>query len=55
MEKLWLPEVGASELFFFVFLAKITAKWEMLPANQELRLVARVAVFLKYPSLQINL
>jgi hypothetical protein len=33
MKKLWLPEVGAFELFFYVFLAKIPAKQEMLLAN----------------------
>ena len=55
MEKLWLPEVGSSELFFYVFLEKkIPAKREMLLANRELRLVAGVAVFLKYLSLRIN-
>ena len=44
-EKLWLSEVGASELFFCVFSAKIPAKREMLPVNRELRLVAKVSVF----------
>ena len=44
----------ASELFFCVFLAKIPAKREMLLANRELHLVARVAVFLKVSSLWIN-
>jgi hypothetical protein len=53
-EKLWLLEVGSSELFFRLFLAKIPTKWEMLPANRELRLVARVAVFLKVPRSQIK-
>ena len=54
MEKLWLPEVGSSELFFRVFPAKILAKRGMLLANRELRLTARVASFLKVPSLWIN-
>jgi hypothetical protein len=54
MEKLWLPEVGSSELFFCVFLAKIPAKREMLPTNRELCLVAGVVVFLKFLSLRIN-
>ena len=54
MEKLWFPEVGASELFFCVFPANIPAKREMLPANRELRLVAGVAVFLKVLNLLIN-
>jgi hypothetical protein len=54
-EKLWLPEVGASKLFFCVFPTKIPAKREMLPANQELHVIAGVAVFLKVPNLWINL
>ena len=54
-EKLWLLEVGASKLFFCVFLAKIPAKREMLPANQELHVIAGVVVFLKVPNLRINL
>ena len=53
-EKLWLPEVGVPELFFYVFSAKILAKREMLPANQELYVVAEVAVFLKVLDLRIN-
>ena len=53
-EKLWLPEVQSFKLFFCVFSAKIPAKRGMLPANWELRLVARVAIFLTYPRLQIN-
>jgi hypothetical protein len=52
--KLWLPEVGASELFFCVFPANIPAKREMLPANRKLRLVAGVAVFLKVLNFLIN-
>ena len=47
-EKIWLPEVGVSELFFRFFLAKIPAKRGKLPANQELHLVAGVAVFLTH-------
>ena len=34
-EKLWLPEVGAFELFFCVFPAKIPAKRELLPIDTE--------------------
>jgi hypothetical protein len=48
------PGSRASELFFCVFLARIPAKQEMLPANRELRLVAGVAVFIEYLSLWIN-
>jgi hypothetical protein len=51
---LWLLEVGGSELFFCIFLAEISAKREMLLANRELRLVARVAIFLKVPDLWTN-
>jgi hypothetical protein len=54
-ETLWLMEVEASELFFYVFPAKIPAKRDMLLANRELRLVARVVVFLKVLKLRINL
>jgi hypothetical protein len=54
MEKLWLPEVGASELFFCVFPVKIPAKREMLPMNRELHVIAGVVVFLKVPNLRIN-
>ena len=53
-EKLWLPEVGVSELFFRVFPVKISAKRGKLPANRELRLVAGVAVFLTHPGSRIN-
>ena len=53
-EKLWLPEVEAPELFFYVFSAKILAKREMLPATRELYIVAEVVVFLKVPDLRIN-
>jgi hypothetical protein len=53
-EKLWLLEVGAFELFFYVFPAKVPAKREMLLTNRELSLVAGVAVFLKVLNLQIK-
>ena len=55
MEKLWLMEVEAFELFFYVFPAKIPAKRDMLLANRELCLVAGVVVFLKVLKLRINL
>ena len=54
MEKLWLLEVGESELFFCIIPAKIPTKREMLPENRELYIVARVTVFLKVPNLRIN-
>ena len=54
MEKLWLLEVGVSELFFRIFSAKIPTKRGKPPANQELRLVAGVSVFLTHPSSQIK-
>ena len=53
-KKLWLSKVGASELFFCVFSAKIPAKQEMFPANRELHVVVGVAVFLKVLNLRIN-
>jgi hypothetical protein len=53
-EKLWLPEVGVSELFFCVFPVKIPTKRGKLPANRELRLVAGVAFFLTHPGSLIN-
>jgi hypothetical protein len=43
-----------SELFFRVFPVKIPAKRGKLPANRELCLAARVAVFLTQPGSQIN-
>ena len=55
MEKLWLMEVEAFKLFFYVFPAKIPAKRDMLLANRELCLVAGVIVFLKVLKLRINL
>ena len=48
------PEVGASELFFYFFPAKIPAKREMLPVNRELHVVAGVAFFLKVLNLWTN-
>ena len=54
-KKLWLPEVGASELFFRIFSAKIPAKWGTPPTNRELHLVAGVATFLMHPGSWINL
>ncbi len=48
-------EVEASELFFYVFPAKILAKRDMPLANRELHLVAGVVVFLKVLKLWINL
>jgi hypothetical protein len=53
-EKLWLSEVEAPELFFYVFSAKILAKREMLLANRELYVIPKVAIFLKVPDLWIN-
>ena len=53
-EKLWLSEVGASELFFCIFSAKIPAKREMLLVNRELHVVVGVAAFLKVLNLRIS-
>jgi hypothetical protein len=53
-EKLWFPEVEVSEQFFYVFPVKISAKPEILSANQELHVIAKVALFLKVPNLWIN-
>jgi hypothetical protein len=53
-EKLWLKEVGVSELFFCVFPAKIPAKWGKPSANRELRLEAGVVVFLMNPGSRIK-
>ncbi len=53
-ENLWLLEARVSELFFWVFPTKISAKSEMLPANQELHVIAGVALFLKIPNFRIN-
>jgi hypothetical protein len=35
MRELWLPEVGALELFSCTFPVKIPIKWGMLSANRE--------------------
>ena len=53
-EKLWLLEVGVSELFFCVFPAKIPAKRGKPPANRELRLEVGVVVFLMNPGSRIK-
>ncbi len=53
-EKLWLPEVGVSELFFRIFPVKILAKRGKLPANRELHVVAGVVIFLTHPGSLIN-
>ncbi len=53
-EKLWLSEVGVSELLFYVFPIEILIKQEMLPVNRELHVVVGVALFLKVPNLRIN-
>ena len=53
-EKLWLPEVGVSEKFFYVFPTRIPTKLEMLLVNRELHVVAEVTFFLKVPNLWIN-
>jgi hypothetical protein len=52
--ELWLLEVGVSELFFRIFLAKIPAKRGKPPANRELHVVARVAIFLTHLGLRIK-
>ena len=54
-KKLWLPEVGSSELFLCVFLAKIPVKRGMPPANRELHVVAGVVIFPKHPGPHVNL
>uniref|UniRef100_A0A2N9ETQ1 Uncharacterized protein n=1 Tax=Fagus sylvatica TaxID=28930 RepID=A0A2N9ETQ1_FAGSY len=46
-KKLWLPEVGSSELFFRTFPAKIPVNRGMLPANREFHAVAGVVIFCK--------
>jgi hypothetical protein len=53
-EKLWLPEVGVSELFFRIFPVKIPAKRGKPPANRELHVVAGVAIFPTHPGSRIN-
>ena len=54
-KKLWLSEVGSSELFFSIFPVKIPAKRGKPPANRELHVVAGVTIFPTYPSPHINL
>jgi hypothetical protein len=54
LEKLWLLEARVSEQFFCIFSVKIPAEPEMLLANQELHVVAGVALFLNVPNLRIN-
>jgi hypothetical protein len=54
-KELWLPEVGVSELFFYVFQAKILARPKMLLTNRELHVVVGVALFLKVLDFRINL
>ena len=44
-EKLWLLEVGVSELFFCIFPVKIPAKRGKPLANRELQVIAEVALF----------
>jgi hypothetical protein len=53
-EKLWLPEVGSSELFFRIFPVKILVKRGKPLANRELHVVAGVAIFLTHPGSWIN-
>jgi hypothetical protein len=45
MRELWLPEVGALELFSCTFPVKIPIKWGMLSANREFHDVAGVVIF----------
>jgi hypothetical protein len=54
-KKLWLPEVGSSELFFHVFPVKIPAKRGMPPANREFHVVAGVVIFPTHPGPRVNL
>ena len=44
-EKLWLPKVGSSELFFRIFPVKIPTKWGKPSAHRELYVMAGVALF----------
>jgi hypothetical protein len=53
-KKLWLPEVGVSKLFFYVFPVKIPVKRGKPPANRELQVVARVVIFPTHPGLRIK-
>ena len=54
MRELWLPEARVFEQFFSTFPTKIPAKPEMLPANRELHVVAKVTFFLQVSNLQVN-
>jgi hypothetical protein len=54
-KKLWLPEVGVLELFFYVFPVKIPVKRGKPPANRELHVVAGVVIFPTHPDLWIKL
>ena len=54
LEKLWLPKIEVSELFFCIFPIEIPVELEMLPANRKLHVVAEVALFLKVLNLWIN-
>ena len=54
-KKLWLPEVGSSELFLCVFPAKILVKRGKPPANRELHVVAGVVIFPTHPGPCVNL
>uniref|UniRef100_A0A2N9H4A8 Uncharacterized protein n=1 Tax=Fagus sylvatica TaxID=28930 RepID=A0A2N9H4A8_FAGSY len=54
-KKLWLPEVGSSELFLCVFPANIPVKRGMPPANRELHVVAGVVIFPTHPGPHVNL
>ena len=53
-EKLWLSEVGVSELFFRIFPVKIPAKRGKPPANRELHVVAGVSIFPMHLGSRIN-
>ena len=53
-EKLWLSEVGVSELFFRIFPVKISAKRGKPPANRELHIVAGFAIFPTHLGSRIN-
>ena len=53
-EKLWLPEVGVSELFFSIFPVKIPTKRGKPPANRELHVVAGVSIFPMHLGSRIN-
>ena len=55
MRELWLPEVGMSDLFLCTFPMKIPVKREILLANREFHVVARVVTFPTHPGSKINL